>query len=239
MWESLLVLAATEHGEWRLGIGDPTPVGWFTVFAYLAVAIACGGTAMAERRAALRGEPARSTPWWVLCGLLLFLGINKQLDLQTWLGSTARNLSRAQGWYAERRFVQALFIAGLAVAGLVFLTALAWSIRGLWRRCGVALVGSVFLIVFVLARASSFHHVDVLLGSSVLGVRWNWILELGGIATVGLGTWLARRDRRRGAADPATRARSSDESPGARTYRYAGGIILPLDERRRGRGRRA
>ena len=27
--------AYTLNGEWRLGIGDPTFVGWFTVFAYL------------------------------------------------------------------------------------------------------------------------------------------------------------------------------------------------------------
>jgi hypothetical protein len=35
-----------------------------------------------------------------------------------------------------------------------------------------------------LIRAASFHHVDRLIGRTVLGFRWNWILEMGGIGLV-------------------------------------------------------
>ena len=40
------LLASFESGEWRLGIGDPTPIGWLTVFAYLVAAIVCGRVAL-------------------------------------------------------------------------------------------------------------------------------------------------------------------------------------------------
>jgi hypothetical protein len=36
----------------------------------------------------------------------------------------------------------------------------------------------------MLIRAASFHHVDRLIGRTVLGFRWNWILEMGGIGLV-------------------------------------------------------
>ncbi len=44
----------------------------------------------------------------------------------------------------------------------------------------------LFILGFVLIRASSFHNVDVLLSARLGGVKWNWIFELGGIAVVGL-----------------------------------------------------
>lgn len=233
MFQSILILAATEEGRWRLGIGDPTPIGWFTVVAYLAAAIACGACAVAERRALRRGEPARPALWLVISALLFFLGVNKQLDLQTLLATVGRDLARQQGWYANRRFYQGLFIAGLAVAGLVAMGLLAWLTRGLRRRFLVALVGIVFLFVFVLTRASSFHHVDVLLASELGGVRWNWILELGGIAIVAVGTVVAARDRRRVSRELERVARESADPRGTRSYKVGRGVVLPVDPPRR------
>ena len=49
--------------------------------------------------------------------------------------------------------------------------------------------GAVFLVVFVVVRAASFHHVDILLRSEALGLRVNALLELSGIACIG---WNAR-----------------------------------------------
>ena len=64
-------------------------------------------------------------------------------------------------------------------------------------RLGVALVGIVFLCCFVAIRASSFHHVDRLLGADLGGLKINWIMELGGIVLVGLGAYGERRALRR------------------------------------------
>src|SRR3954468_15751872 len=79
-------------GQWRPGIGDPTLLGWTTVVAYFAAALACGRTAAAKG--------GRPTPFWSLLSLLLvFLGFNKQLDLQSVLTEIGRRLAREQGWY--------------------------------------------------------------------------------------------------------------------------------------------
>ena len=110
----------------------------------------------------------QETVLWQLIAIALgFLCINKQLDLQTAMTEFGRLLARRQGWYAERRLFQETFIAGLLLAGL-FSTCLAIVIT--WRMSRslkAALVGFCVIGVFVLIRASSFHHVDVLLGSRV------------------------------------------------------------------------
>ena len=59
------------------------------------------------------------------------------------------------------------------------------------------LVGVVFLCCFVAIRASSFHHVDRLLGADLGGLKINWIMELGGIALVGFGAYSEGRALKR------------------------------------------
>ena len=83
--------------------------------------------------------------------------------------------------------------------GLVALGVFSWLARKEWKRNFVALLGTVFLYVFVLIRASSIHHVDIWLQWRILGMKWNWNwnLELGGIVVVGLGALLACIDDRR------------------------------------------
>lgn len=48
--------------------------------------------------------------------LLIFLGFNKQLDLQTNLSEWLRATSIAHGWYEQRRGVQFLFISLMGLA---------------------------------------------------------------------------------------------------------------------------
>ena len=48
----------------------------------------------------------------------------------------------------------------------------------------LALVGSTFVLGFVIIRAASFHHIDRFIGNQILGLRWNWVLEMGGIVLV-------------------------------------------------------
>jgi hypothetical protein len=193
--EDFCLLAATENGNWHLGIGDPTPVGWITAMAYLAASLACAMVSSADRRARRLGRPGSPFFWLTLALLLLFLGINKQLDLQTLLGDIGRRKARAEGWYGNRRIYQEIFIAVVAVAGLFAIGVFSWLARNQWKRSLIGLLGTVFLFVFVLIRASSIHHVDVALQWKVAGAKWNWIIELGGIAVVLLGAevaWLCR-----------------------------------------------
>jgi hypothetical protein len=192
------LFAATIDGQWRPGIGDPTPLGWATVVAYLAASGACWRAAATEKRHAHR-RPNYSLPFWSSLGLLLLLlGLNKQLDLQSALTDLGRRLARAQGWYDRRHEVQARFILVIAAIGLVASGVFCWMARRAPRDRLLAVVGLVFLVVFILVRASSFHQFDRFLGLRLGGLRWNWILELGGIGCVGLAALRSRQAARAG-----------------------------------------
>jgi hypothetical protein len=180
------IFAFTDGDRWRPGIGDPTFIGWFTVFAYFATAYLCW-------RAAHAGLHGRKVRWfWTgLTVLLILLGINKQLDFQTELTFMGRDFAKATGWYEERRIFQAFFIFCIGFAGIIATAGLFWLYRNEWRRLGLALAGFGFLATFVVIRAASFHHVDRFLLSTIGGMRMNWIFELGGIAAIAWPAWRA------------------------------------------------
>jgi hypothetical protein len=113
--------------------------------------------------------------------------------------------------------------------GLVALGVFSWLGRREWRRNFVALLGTVFLYVFVLARASSIHHVDAMLRWTWQGWTWNWILELGGIAVVTLGAWLARRRCPSHTGERSTGG-GPDRGTGPRTYSFERGVVVAWGE---------
>ena len=202
--------------EWSPTIGDPTVMGWLTVLAYFLTAWLCLQAFNTERRGPKRPfrqtvpallrvlrnrwphppAPARRAALWLfLATAFFFLGINKQLDLQSLLTEVGRALAHQQGWYDQRRIAQAIFIGLGLVAGVASLVTLAWLVRGELSDFRLPLAGLMFTVVFVITRAASFHHVDALLGFAPLGLRMNWVLELTGIGIVAAG---ATRRLRRG-----------------------------------------
>jgi hypothetical protein len=181
----------TIDSAWHLGIGHPTPIGWLAVIAYFLAAWGCRTVFVA----ASASPGARSTArfWLLLAVALGALGMNKLLDLQTALTEIGRLLAHSGGWYERRQEVQIYFIVAVGVSGALALAALSWLSWPLSTSRMLALSGLTFLLSFVLIRASSFHHVDVFLGQTALGLRWNWILEISGIGLVGAGAIIERR----------------------------------------------
>jgi hypothetical protein len=186
-----------------LAFGDPTVAGWFIVICYLATIAACGwalriariGQRMAasyygedDRRMKDRSAAYRASFlfWALLMVLFIFLGLNKQIDLQTWLTDIGRRVAQAQGWYEQRARVQAIFVGGVAVLGLWVLAFLLDRTREFLPRHALAFGGLVMLACFVILRTSSFHDVDRVFGWGAFGVRLSWVLELLGILCVGL-----------------------------------------------------
>lgn len=165
--------------QWSPGLGDNSPMGWVTVGVYLGAATA---SALAARHLA-GSDPVqrRERRFWVFTALLLsLLAVNKQLDLQSLLTMVARCHAQLAGWYDARRVVQEAFIYLVAAGGAIGLGLLALLMRGILGRVWLALVGLGFVCVFVVIRAASFHHVDMLLGASTAGIKLNWLLELPG-----------------------------------------------------------
>ncbi len=174
-------------GDWSPGIGDPSIVGWVTVVAYFVAAWLCWQARRGAIDSASHASRRSAALWTTFTLGLLFLGINKQLDLQTALTEVGRSLAHAHHWYAERRKLQIAFIGAIGLGGTLFFLFLLVAARRELRRMLIALVGIAELGCFVLIRAASFHHVDRFIGTSVFGVRMNWLLELGGIALVAVG----------------------------------------------------
>jgi len=167
-------------GRWEPGIGDPTIIGWVTVAAYGSAMVLCY---LSSRK--LPPGPHRQF-WFYMTVIMALLGLNKQLDLQTWFTQTGRDLALENGWYERRRLVQVIFIAWLVLVGLVTMSWLKNWLRHLDRYARRAAVGLVLLVVFVIIRATSFHHVDRMLGLTLEGLRVNALLELTGIGLIAL-----------------------------------------------------
>jgi len=163
---------------WSPEIGDPSFLGWLTVFGYFMASFLCVR--------AVRGDAASANLWQILALALAVLGINKQLDLQSLLTAIGRELMHAGGWYDQRRQIQRLFVITIGLLAIVLSVVAAALLRGRSRHIRAASAGFVLLAAFVCIRAASFHHVDRFLKSAVLGARFNWILELGGLAVIAL-----------------------------------------------------
>jgi hypothetical protein len=119
---------------------------------------------------------------------MTFLGVNKQLDLQAWLTQISKDFSLVYGWYEHRRPIQLGFFTTLALIAVFTQIWLYHALRDLGKEVRRAVQGLVILSVFVVTRAASFHHFDILIDTKIIGVRINWLLELGGIAYIAVAT---------------------------------------------------
>jgi hypothetical protein len=178
--------------NWSPGIGDPTVEGWATVVLYFLAVLSTWKTANIVR-ARERFVAGERYTWSAISILFVALGINKQLDLQTALTELGRVVAENQGWYDDRQIVQVRFVIGVAVICVLVTCALLVLARKSPASTWLALVGTATVLAFVFIRAASFHHIDRFLGSTILGLRWNWVLEMGGISAVIVGSELRRR----------------------------------------------
>ncbi|EAQ26309.1 hypothetical protein [uncultured Roseovarius sp.] len=162
--------------RWSPRIGDPSVMGWITVGGYAVTGFLCFATAR------VRVQDRRF--WTILSIVLLFLAVNKQLDLQSALTATGRCVSQMQGWYENRGSVQFGFILALLAASVAIMVIALVRLRRHLGRIGIALCGLGILLTFIAIRAVGFHHFDRIIGMTVANVRMNWALELSGIALI-------------------------------------------------------
>lgn len=170
--------------QWRPGIGDPTLVGWLTVVIYAVAALYCLRVVRNRERLFSQQVKRQVFLWRLLAVVLVLLCINKQLDLQSLLTDTARYYFKQHDLYDQRWLFQKLLILSmLAMSVLTFITGVI-IYRNVLRPNVLAIFGIVFLMAFVVIRASSFHHMDLLISTTIAGFKMNWLLELGGLALI-------------------------------------------------------
>lgn len=168
-------------------VGDPTPLGWLTTFAYLAAAALCLRAWRMQPADGGGGHP--SLAWALVGALMLALGLNKQLDLQTQLTALGKLAAHAGGWYEQRRTVQSWFVRLLALGVAVAASLGVFLWRRHWRELLAPALGLLLVMAYVLLRAARFQHV---IGDDGRG---SFLLELSGIAVVGFGAWRFLRSR--------------------------------------------
>lgn len=181
--------------DWQSSIAHPDMADWITVLAYLLAAILA---ARAATHARLRREVRERVFWRITAVLLVFLGINELFDLQTLLAMVARAHAKANGWYPEHRKIQYMFIVGLGVTALFAGVAMLWLTRRAHVAVQIALAGLLFIGLFVLVRAASFHHVDEILVRGSPQFNWGAIQEMAGIVLVAGAAAFYTRRRQRG-----------------------------------------
>ena len=194
-------LAEVTNSGWRPRMADAAVPGTLIVAFYLITAIACAWALSVARIGALLAKEYQKDErrkhdrtvayrasflfWALLTVCMVILGVNKHLDLESWLTEFGRTVALSQGWYETRSSVQRPLVAGVAGSSLVCLAVLLVLTRRLLPRHVLAFVGIVVLLCFVMARAMSFHQLDDALAIEMLGVRVRWLLELGGILCIG------------------------------------------------------
>jgi hypothetical protein len=174
----------------------PQFMGWFTAVSCLVCAVVAAFFATYLNQM----EESRDGRFWLMITvLMLFLGVNKQLDLQSLFAEVGRQISLAQGWYPNRRIVQFSFITVFTTALIGVFLWFTKRHRDLFSRYRFASFGLAFLIGFIVIRASAFHHVDEVIQYDLHGIKMNWVLALTGILLIlaeGLKAWWSLLIRR-------------------------------------------
>jgi hypothetical protein len=192
-------LVSCASSRWDLRAGDPTLIGWLITLAYLVLVLSIIKLII-DVAASQTYDRRRLAGFWTIVLLIyLFFGLNKQLDLQTFLTATGRCLSKLQGWYRERRAFQLnVTMAGLA-ATAIFLLGFLFYFRTVITRSWLAILGVTCSLVFVVLRAASIHHVDQLFKMEFFTLKAHAIMEITGITLVFINvtylTWNLRPQR--------------------------------------------
>jgi hypothetical protein len=179
-----LQLGATCAADaWAPAFGDHDLYGYVMtvvhlVAAGLAVKVAIQGPFLSDARRAERWL------WAIGATGLVALAINKQLDLQSMILAAARCVARGQGWYENRRAYQTEVILGMTIAAAVIVPVVLLLLRKAFVGNLAFVLSMSALVAFVLLRAISFHHLDVVFGTDVLSFRLHRLIEVTALTVV-------------------------------------------------------
>jgi hypothetical protein len=209
----VLPLLLTTPSGWEPGFGDNDLLGWSITIAYFLVALLCTAAFRDEARSyRVIRRLQRPTFWIVITALMVLLGFNKQLDLQTWVQSTGDSLVASNGLESHRGGLKILSLLTLALTGLAISMAMLLYIGRQWRLYLLAFVGLLYLGVFIVLRAADSLPII----GDINHDYYEWIhlvLELGGILMIG--TSAARAVYRETRAFKTRTRRITNSLPGA------------------------
>lgn len=168
---------------WSPKIGDPFLLAWIITAGYFLAAIL--SFSVSQRITKYYSAPGKAWAFWLgLTVMMVFLGLNKQLDLQTFLHSSLKCLSIVEGWYNQRRIFQLDFVIAIAAVFAVLVVFIISFFREILRKDTLAVTGIIFLLVFILIHASYFNYFEMPAITEFYEAGLNWLLEITGIALI-------------------------------------------------------
>jgi hypothetical protein len=171
---------------WRPGFHDNDLPGWLLTAGYLIAIALCFQAAKRATQSQIAPESLLKSWHWVGV-LLLLLGLNQQLDLQTLLVQVGRELAASEGWYGHRRLAQKLFFFGFAIILFVLSAYLASRWRLFFRRLPLVALGLAILLGWLILSAANINHLGENVSTSIHLERWRDYWELAGLGLIILG----------------------------------------------------
>lgn len=117
---------------------------------------------------------------------MLLVGANKLFELTSVFTRFLRKIAWNHDWYMERSFFQFVVI-GVIFFGVIAGAFFVWRLL-LRRRYSAAFrvvaISILLLAAYSMIRSVSLHALDSLLYQKKMGIRLNWVIELGGIISV-------------------------------------------------------
>jgi hypothetical protein len=133
------------------------------VVAYL-VASAVALTTWARERRRVRSTPSLWPAFWLLtAAVFLGMAIGRAADLGGLATELGRSEARAQGWYADRRRIQAVVVGVVGATWLVVVAVSLLKVPARRRRYLPAALAVFTLMCFVGVRLISLHQIDSLM----------------------------------------------------------------------------
>lgn len=188
MFEIALQVA---NDKWLPMLHHITWVQYGFALAYLICSWMCLVSGAGAHQA---GEKAGG--WFLSCFVLLMMAIETILQFNNLLVLLMRAYARSEGWYGERRYWQAIVVAGVIALAVLVVLWLRKRQQEDWHLQGNVIFGMSILVVLELMRNISLHHVDAVLNISLgAGIRVERAIEFVGLVLVFIGTrqWLQTR----------------------------------------------
>lgn len=165
--------------------GELTKLGWFSFALYMAAALLSFRAATVLR---LPEVAAQRRVWFGLGSLLIALGLNKPLNLQTLLIKLGHQVADKEHLMPYRIELYAGFFTGfllvLSAVCLLILPGLKTQIRAFSHLYPLASVGFLLICAYVVLRAASITHVDQVLRFDLERIPFLWVMEAGGLLLI-------------------------------------------------------
>lgn len=171
--------------DWMGLWGDPLISGTVFMAAYLLGALLILSGA--------RRTQGRERTLWRICGILfLFQVVNTHLDSHALIFTVGRCLAHAQGWYEDRRTVQAIAAITLALLlGLLLIFTAIYFFRSILGN--LALVFGVSIALgFTVLKGINLHGLEAYYAGQYGPFRGADLIELSGVAIATLAALIRR-----------------------------------------------